>query len=288
MIRFEKYQGKRYQEVCDFLIEINKECPYHENWNWARFEWMCEHPLTDKSLLSSMGLWFDDDHLVGAALIDMYFGEAFVGTLKRYRHLYPEILSYAFANLKDDQGLGISIHDGNAIEIEEAKKQGFHKEEAEEVDCEILLENRFPILLPKGFSIESFDAEEHPLEMEWLFYQGFDHGEDKDEFLRQYVPSSSKRPHFDPNLCIVIRDEAGELVASASTWYDKRVDYAYLEPVAVIPKYRKMGLGKAAVYETINHARELGAKRVLVNSGQEFYKRIGFQKKNHYSFYWKK
>ena len=78
------------------------------------------------------------------------------------------------------------------------------------------------------------------------------------------------------------------MVASASTWYDKRTDYAYVEPVCVIPEYRKMGIGKAAVYTAINHARELGARTAIVNSDQDFYKRIGFNRKNHYSFYWKK
>ena len=41
--------------MCDFLIEINKENNYHNNWNWARFEWMYEHPLTNKELLNEMG-----------------------------------------------------------------------------------------------------------------------------------------------------------------------------------------------------------------------------------------
>ena len=51
MIRFEKYNEKYYQQVCDFLIEINKENDYLNNWNWARFEWMHEHTLTKKELL---------------------------------------------------------------------------------------------------------------------------------------------------------------------------------------------------------------------------------------------
>ena len=288
MIRFEKYNEKYYQQVCDFLIEINKENDYLNNWNWARFEWMHEHPLTNKELLNEMGLWFDDDHLIGATLIDMFFGEAFVGVLSKYEYLYKELLKYAFDNLKDDQGLGITFHDDNEQEINEAIKQGFFKVDAEEIDCVIELKDELPISLPNGFSVETYDAQKNPKEIEWLFYQGFDNGSDKDDFLKQYKEPTGTRPHFNPYLCIVIKDNKGELVASASTWYDERVDYAYLEPVCVIPKYRKMGLGKAAVYTAINHARELGAKRVIVNSGQEFYKRIGFIRKNHYYFYWKK
>lgn len=288
MIRFEPYQDRHYQQVCDFLIELQKESPYHENWNWARFEWMHEHPLTQKELLGEMGLWFDDDHLIGAVLFDMYFGEAFVGVLKPYHYLYPELLEYAYGRLKDDQGLGVSFHDGNKEEIEEALRQGFHKEEAEEFDCVKELSDELPVLLMEGYTAEAYDAQRHPKEIEWLFYQGFDNGNDKEEFLRQYKEPTGTRPHFDPYLCIVVKDKRGELVASASTWYDQRTDYAYLEPVCVVPSHRKLGLGKAAVYLALNHARDLGARRVYVNSGQEFYLRIGFRKKNHYSFYWKK
>ena len=218
----------------------------------------------------------------------MFFGEAFVAVLSNYRHLYPELLKYAFDYLKDDRGLGISLHDDNKQEIDEAIKQGFYKEEAEEIDCEINLDKEFAISLPEGFSVETFDAEKNSQEIEWLFWQGFDHGNDKEEFLKQYKEPKGSRPHFNPYLCIFIKNKQGDLVASASTWYDTRTDYAYLEPVCAVPSYRKLGLGKTAVYTAINHARELGAKRAIVNSGQEFYQKIGFKKKNHYSFYWKK
>lgn len=288
MIRFEKYQRSYYQQVCDFLIELYKKNNYHHNWNWARFEWMHEHSLTKKELLDYMGLWFDDDHLIGAALIDMFFGEAFVGVLPQYQYLYTEVLKYAFDNLKDDQGLGVALHDDNKLEIDEAIKQGFEKVDADETDCVIELNKEFPIFIPDGFSVETFDAQENAQDMEWLCYQGFGNGNDKEEFLKQYKKPTGMRPHFNPYLCIVVKNSQGELMATASTWYDSRTDYAYVEPVCVIPSCRKMGLGKVAVLTAINHARELGAKIAIVNSDQEYYKRLGFVKRNHYSFYWKK
>ncbi len=288
MIRFEKYQSSYYQQICDFLIEINKESRHHDNWNWARFEWMHEHPLTKKELLGFMGLWFDDDRLVGAALIDMFFGEAFVGVLPQYDHLYPKALKYAFGNLRDKKGLGIALHDDDQKGIQEAIRQGFLKADGEETVCAIELDKEYPVSVPDGFRVEPYDAQANPREMEWLMWQGFDNGTDEEEFLQQYKAPTGTRPHFNPYLCIVIRNERNELVASASTWYDPRTDYAYLEPVCVLPAYRKMGLGKAAVYAAINHAREFGARSATVNSDQEFYKRIGFQKKSHYFFYWKK
>ncbi|MDY6392776.1 MAG: GNAT family N-acetyltransferase [Bacilli bacterium] len=288
MIRRAAYQNENYQQVCDFLIALNEENPLHANWNWARFEWMYEHPFTKKELLGSMGLWFDDGRIIGAVLFDMYFGEAFVGALSKYQHLYPEMLDYAFTYLKDDQGLGVTINDKNSAEIAEAVRQGFFKTDASEAVCEILLEEELPISLPEGFSLEGFDAQEHPEEMGWLTYQGFDNGEDKEEFLQKFEKPTQKRPHFNPELCIVARNAKGEAIATASTWYDLRVDYAYLEPVCVTPKYRRMGLGKAVVYEAINRARRLGAKRAIVISDQEFYQRLGFRLTQRFSFYWKK
>ena len=38
------YRDEDYETVCDFLIELNRKDRTHINWNWARFEWMMEHP----------------------------------------------------------------------------------------------------------------------------------------------------------------------------------------------------------------------------------------------------
>jgi len=88
------------------------------NWNWARFEWMMEHPEFDKSTISSIGLWWEQEGIVGAAIYDMYFGEAFCATLSKYEAIYPEILDYAFRTLRDDAGVGIAICDKSKEEIE--------------------------------------------------------------------------------------------------------------------------------------------------------------------------
>ena len=41
---FERYSEDAYEAVCDFLIELKRADRSHINWNWARFEWMYEHP----------------------------------------------------------------------------------------------------------------------------------------------------------------------------------------------------------------------------------------------------
>lgn len=288
MIRFTHYQQDDYQRVCDFLIRLYEKSEHHRNWNWARFEWMCGHPLTKQELLGDMGLWFDGDSIVAAALIDMFLGEAFVGALPEYQTLYPEVLKYAFEHLKDDRGLGVTISDSATEEINAALAQGFFKTDGEEAVYEIELSNASDFVLPAGFIIETFDAQEHAQEIEWLFWQGFDHGSNYEEFLQNRSETVQKRPHFNKFLCIIVRNEKGDMVASASTWYDERTDYAYLEPVCVIPSCRRKGIGKAVVLTALNHAHFLGAKKAIVNSDQVFYQRLGFKEKEHYPFYWKK
>ena len=52
-MKFKNYNNKDYEAVCDFLIELNRKNRNHINWNWARFEWMMEHPEFDKRLMES-------------------------------------------------------------------------------------------------------------------------------------------------------------------------------------------------------------------------------------------
>lgn len=85
-----------------------------------------------------------------------------------------------------------------------------------------------------------------------------------------------------------VADESGEFAAHCTCWYDPRTDYAYIEPVCTIPKYRTMGLGKAVVSEAVNRCCKLGAKRAIVLSDQVFYQKLGFAPLEKYTFYWKK
>jgi predicted N-acetyltransferase YhbS len=61
-------------------------------------------------------------------------------------------------------------------------------------------------------------------------------------------------------------------------WYEPKNKIAYVEPVATDPTYRRMGLGKAAVYEGIRRCGECGATVAFVESDQQFYLDIGFER----------
>ena len=284
-VLFKNYAEQDYEAVCDFLIELNRSDNLHINWNWARFEWMAEHPEFDKSAIGSIGLWLDREKVVGAAIYDMYFGEAFCGVLPGYEALYPEILNYAYRELKDENGLGISICDDNTAQIEAAQAQGFEKAEQDETVMSVELDKAFSAGLPDGYRFAELDPVKEAYAFQWLLWQGFDHGTDRSEFEQAEEIMPQSRRHFKPFLSVAAVDRRGEYVAYCCVWYHPKTDYAYVEPVCTVPCHRKKGLARAAIYEALNRAGQLGAGKAYVISDTAFYLRSGFKKDRHFTFY---
>lgn len=283
-MRFEHYKQDDYQLVCDFLIALNQNRKTHMNWNWARWEWMYAHPYCDRTRLHTIGLWKDKDIVAGAAIYDLYHGEAFCGVLESYEERLPEILEYAYSNLKDDSGLGIAAHDGDAKMQALLLRSGYHKaEQTETVLCRSL-EQELIYKLPAGFNIREIYFPEDNLAYQTVIWKGFDHEGDQAE-LDKMLANKVLPPNRCSALCLGAVDETGEFVAHCTCWYDERTDYAYVEPVCTIPKYRGIGLGKAVVCEALNRCKGMGAKEAFVISEQEFYKKLGFAEHSRYHFF---
>ena len=247
---------------------------------------MYQHPYCDRTLLSTIGLWKDNGKVVGATIFDLFRGEAFCGALPEYQHLMPEIYAYAYENLRDENGLGIAVADSDTDTRSLLKGLGYEQAEQTEVLYALNLKNSLPYVLPKGFAIREIHFPEDNLAYQTVIWKGFDHEGDDTELkkmLRNKVLPRSRRPE----LCLAVTD-GREFAAHCTCWYDARTDYAYIEPVCTIPKYRGVGLGKAVVSEVLNRCARLGAKRALVLSDQMFYRKLGFVPLERYSFYWKR
>ena len=284
-ISFRGYRDEDYEAVCDFLIELNQKDRTHINWNWARFEWMMEHPEFDQSASSSIGLWWSDGKVVGAAIYDMYFGEAFCAALPEYEALHPEILDYAYRELKDDSGLAVAINTENTAEIRAAELAGFERIDQKETLMELSLDREFSSNLPGGLQLREMNQIADRAALEWLFWQGFDHGGDREAFERSLDHVPHVRWHFNKALCLSAADPSGEPVSHCSLWFHPDTDYAYVEPVCTIPGYRGKGIAAALLSEAFSRAKALGAKKAYVISDLLFYEKLSFEKTQHYSFY---
>lgn len=248
---------------------------------------MAEHSEFDKSAIGSIGLWLDNEKVVGAAIYDMYFGEAFCGALLEHNDLYPEILDYAYRVLKDENGLGVLICDDNKTEIEMAQEQGFAKAEQTESVMSMELDSVLLSEIPYGYRFAELDPVKEPYAFQWLLWQGFDHGTVRSEFEQAEEIKPQIRRHLEPCLSVAALDQRGEYVAYCCVWYHPNTNYAYVEPVCTVPDHRGKGLAKAVIYEALNRARRLGAKKAYVISDTAFYERLGFIKDRHFTFYWK-
>ena len=285
---FRAFRERDYDALCAFFTALNETDRTHINWNWARFEWMYGHPEFDKENLGAIGLWLDGDRIVGAAVYDMYFGEAFAGALPGYGGLYPAILDYAYGELRDENGLGLAIRDGGETELAAATAAGFEKAEQTENVMARSLDDIPAPTLPEGLGFACLDPEADEEALAWLFWQGFDHGDDRAAFEREPRPRRAARKHMNKDLGVAAVMPGGEPVACCCVWFLPGTDYAYVEPVCTVPQWRKKGVAKAVVFEALGRAKALGAKTAYVISDQAFYRKLGFADFEKYTFYWKK
>ncbi len=276
-----------YERVYDFFVALNKQ-KKHMNWNWARWEWGYFHPEFDRSLIPYIGIWLDGERVVGVAAFDMYLGEAFCGALPGYEQILPEILCYAEGQLSDKNGLGIAVDDQDKTMRSLLLQRGYGLAEQVETMLRISLDMPLHSVLPDGLKIREVVLPEDGYQYQLVFWKGFDHGDDMEEFEKTLVPQHDKHPHEIRSLRLAAVDEKGRFVGHCQCWYAPETDYAYVEPVCVIPGYRGMGVGRAVVFQALERCRELGAKEAYVLSDQAFYTSLGFQKFSKHRFYRKK
>jgi hypothetical protein len=245
------------------------------------FEYAHTHPLFNFKLTHRFGLWEDENELVGIACYDMYPGECFISVKNGFNLLLPEMISYSEECLSEkDNGktsLAISIIDKEIEKKQLLEKSGYKKIHSEPVNV-FSYETPFPDQsLPERFSSISLEDENDFKKINDCLWFGFDHGSepDPDNDIDGRMLAQSG-PNFRKDLTTIIKTPNGEYACFAGMWIDKQNNYAYLEPLATVPKYRRMGLAKVAVVEGMKKTKKFGAKYCFGGTG-EFYKSIGFK-----------
>ena len=147
------------------------------------------------------------------------------------------------------------------------------------------LNRDFSSILPEGLQLREIDQIADRNALEWLFWQGFDHGDDREAFERSLDHVPHVRRHFNKALCLSAADLSGEPVSHCSLWFHPDTDYAYVEPVCTIPRYRGKGIAATLLSEAFSRAKALGAKKAYVISDLPFYEKLGFEKTQQYTFY---
>ncbi len=273
-----------YEAVNRFLIGLYRPVHVLENWLQPRWEYMHFHTM-------SIGLPFDrcgvseNAHGING-LVHFEFNPAF-----NYLQCRPgdidiveELLDWSEAHLGgpsktfERDVLGIYVNDFDADVRHLMEERGFeqHHEHAEP-HGRMIIEGPVDVPpLPDGFRLVGLDEDNDLARINEVLWRGFNHeGPPPDEEIPGRA-LAQRAPNFRKDLTIVALAPNGDYATFAGMWVVPENKVAYVEPVATDPRYRRMGLGRAAVSESIRRAAVDGAEVVWVGSDQQFYLDMGF------------
>ncbi|MEZ4517179.1 MAG: GNAT family N-acetyltransferase [Chloroflexota bacterium] len=274
-----------FEAVSRLLVRHYRPKNHDGNWQQPAWEYMHFHPNFQPDTEDRIGIWEANGEIVGVAHHEWALGEAFFQFHPGYTWLKPEMLAYAEANLareteSGDRELQVFINDFDtnfeAITLERGYRiSDYYRRPI----SRFWIPDPFPpIKLPAGFRVKSL-ADEFSLEkMHRVLWRGFNHAGDPPPEGVVWREIMTAGPNFRPDLTMVVEGPDGRFVSFCGLWYEPVNRYAYVEPMATDPDFRRMGLGKAAMMEGIRRCAAEGATVAYVGSDQPYYLATGFEK----------
>ena len=271
----EQYQSlqrfnEQYAEIYRFLLAV-ADRGYNEHFHWGRFEWMMGHSLLEVDNLGKIGIVKNQDmEIVGLVTYDTRLKDSvYLLHSSNDKELLKIMIDFAMENY--DKGCRVNAKDSALRRA--LSEYGFQNKGREDNVLEIDLNQTLNYQIPKDYRMSPPDFVRDDWKYQMVIHKGFNH-----EGIPKKLDESlfSPTPNFNRSLKVFALNGTA-YCAHCGVWYTQG-NTAYIEPVVTIPECRKLGLGKAVVYEAMNRARELGAKSAIVLSNQNFYYRIGFQK----------
>lgn len=275
-IDIKHYPQKRicqdFYSVIEFLKKYGAK-GNNKNWHWARWEWLLGHLALDELTLPTIGLFMENDEIVGLVTHDMR-AQAYIILNPQYGYLKPPMVDYAVKELSHEGISSIYIDEKDKELIEIVKEKGYLVTENSEYVLELNCKEILSYSLDKDFYFTDYYSDKDLMQYVKVIHNGFENEGEPTQLTESDIP---ERPHYDPKLALFIVAPNGDYAAHCGTWYSPDTETCYVEPVVTVPDFRKCGLGKSVVYECINRCVSMGAKKALVISNQQFYHRLGFK-----------
>jgi GNAT superfamily N-acetyltransferase len=275
-----------YPRVDQFLLDHFQPGNADQNWIEPAWEYANFHPNLDPKTLEKIGLWEESGKIVAIAQTENQFGEAFFQISPGYHHLQSEMLDYAEQALagwsvQENRTYLLAYANNDDIDFQDILSgRGYTREkDMNRPMSRFEIPDPFPpIALPEGFQLKSLADECDWARVNRVMWRGFNHegepptGKEELESRRRMFET----PNGRHELKIVVVAPNGDFASFCGMFYVPTKQYAYVEPVATDPTYRRLGLGKAAVLEGLRRCGTLGAREGFVGSDQDFYFAVGF------------
>jgi len=255
---------------------------YH-NWLQSRWEYMNFHPAIKSLDLTKAIVLENDSKVIGIIHPEHEMGTAFIQIDPLFTSQRYQLLRKAEKVLSSTSDKTISIFINPLdTELEDfARALGYSKDDSH---ASYMLELETVSIaasseLPPRFKLKILQDANNLSKISKVIHRGFNHpGEPPPNHVNDILFMQSA-PSFRKDLTIVIESPEGAFATYCGILFEHVNHFAYIEPVATDPNYRRMGLGKIAVLEAIRQSTKQGAKKAFVGSGQSFYRNIGFKEK---------
>lgn len=284
------YQEQDFARIRNFLVDTYRSVGPNGNWmidrwNFCRYFAHAMHGTFDQ-WPATVGLWHDENEQIVAVVLSEgeNGGEAFfqLGEAGVSPTDLEEMLDYAEEHLSCEKdhckALEVRVSKACAGLQQPLAERGYGQTGRSEPTAALPLDRGQTVSVPSGMRLQDGrrlgdyqKAFAHG--RAFGYYQGErpDDGDSERAFalLRQ-------APDYREEMDLAIVDAHGDIASFATAWYDAANRIGILEPVGTIPKYRRMGLGRAVIAEACNRIRAQGGRIMYVGSDQPFYLALGF------------
>jgi len=262
-----------------FLLNGREEHNW-QSYRWEYWRWHGVANLDQGPMEEKVFLWETPDGELVAVLNAEGKGNAFLQMHPEFRTeaLEEEMISIAEERLwtvaKDGKNkVAVWADEGDALREGILERRGFEPR-FEERARYMSLEGKMPEpVVPAGFVVRPMSDGAELLERCYTSGLAF-HPDDPAQAHDNradvtWYRNIQKAPLYRRDLDIVAVAPDGAVASFCTIWFDDITLTAACEPVATSPAYQRKGLAVACIHEGLRRAREMGATKGFVGSGEE-------------------
>lgn len=223
------------------------------------------HELLQSAVVqANTSLWFDDEQLIGFALVDEYNNILFDCLPDQLDSLGNEIIEWGLSRLnKEARTLDTTCRESDTARVTFLEKHGFVRTSTETISMRRDLDQPIPNpILSAGFIIRSVKGEEEAEALAELHRLVFG----TDYVTTEVRLTWMRVPEYDPSLDLVALAPDGTFAAYCMCSISKEQNQitgnleGQTDPVATHPRYQKLGLAKALLLTGLSLLKERGMK----------------------------
>lgn len=258
------------------------------NWLQPRWEYLHHHTMSDGLPFERCGIAEEDGQIVGFVHFESNPVYNYLQLRSGHEQATDGLLDWAEAHLGgcttafDRRVVGLYVSDWDNYLEQRVAERGFEPQpDIVEAHARYVIDK--PIgepSLPDGFHLQSLNDDNDLEKVNQVLWRGFGHVGNPPASEVEARRRAQDAPNFRKDLTIVAVAPDDEYASYAGMWTVPDNNVGYLEPVATDPKYRRMGLGRAVVQESLRRVAPEYIRTVWVGSGLAFYQDMGFSIQN--------